>query len=215
MFSRHELVRLSAAGWDAVRLAAPTHQQAAIARWAEHDWPATVRRRDPDATGDVVCLGFSLPPDASGGKQRIAFQTPLDHVRERVRALALHDAIPAAPAVWTAGLTRLERDAREFSLHVYGSLAMQALTGQAYLRPRSDIDLLFHPVSKECLEAGVRMLAAHASELPIDGEVVFPSGAAVAWKEWHATALTTRVLVKEIGGVRLAHPASLMESFQP
>lgn len=215
MFSRHELVWLSGAGWEAVRLGAPPHQHAAIGRWQGNDWPATVRRADAGTVPGVVCLGFSLPPDAAGAKQRIAVQAPASHVRRRVRALPLADAIAAAPPAWMEGLARLEREAREFSLHVYGSLAMQALTGLAYLRPGSDIDLLFHPATKSGLGAGIGLLAAHARALPIDGEVVFPSGAAVAWKEWHAAAPTTRVLVKETGAVRLAHPGSLMESLPP
>jgi phosphoribosyl-dephospho-CoA transferase len=40
----------------------------------------------------------------------------------------------------------------------------------------------------------------------LDGELVFPDGAAVAWREWHACrgGRTRRLLVKRLDGATLA-----------
>jgi phosphoribosyl-dephospho-CoA transferase len=35
----------------------------------------------------------------------------------------------------------------------------------------------------------VRLLAWQAMFLPLDGEIVFPDGAAVSWKEWRQVAV--------------------------
>jgi phosphoribosyl-dephospho-CoA transferase len=59
------------------------------------------------------------------------------------------------------------------------------------------------------------MLEWHAAVLPLDGEIVFPTGAAVSWKEWlGAGPARARVLVKDAGAVRLAHMADLLATLE-
>ena len=92
---------------------------------------------------------------------------------------------------------------------------MQALTGLLYVTPASDIDLLFHPTCRRQLDDGVALLARHAEELPLDGEIVFPGGQAVSWKEWRmAIANPAKVIVKELHGVRLVDTASLLSTLE-
>jgi phosphoribosyl-dephospho-CoA transferase len=60
------------------------------------------------------------------------------------------------------------------------------------------------------------LLDHYSLQLPLDGEIIFPSGQAVAWKEWRnaaSTAIGTRVLVKRIDCVLLAEPATLLDEF--
>jgi phosphoribosyl-dephospho-CoA transferase len=95
----------------------------------------------------------------------------------------------------------------------FGSLAMQALTGITYLTPTSDIDLLLHPRTVDDLDSGLALLQHHAATLPLDGEIVFPDGAAVSWKEWAAGG-DARVLVKHIDGVWLSRKAPLLAQLQ-
>ena len=65
-------------------------------------------------------------------------------------------------------------------------------------------------------DAGLALLERHAATLPLDGEIVFPSGAAVAWKEWlSASRNEARVLVKDAGAVRLAPMAELLMTLEP
>jgi phosphoribosyl-dephospho-CoA transferase len=73
------------------------------------------------------------------------------------------------------------------------------------------VDVLFHPASRLQLEEGVALLVRHAERLPLDGEIVFPGGAAVSWKEWQmAMTHPAKVLVKDLQSVRLVDTASLL-----
>lgn len=213
MYSRHDQAWLSDAGWStALGAAAPEHAQA-LEQWRRHDWPLTVTRRTPDARPGAVCLGLAMPPDA-GRKLRIAVQVDPGAVTRTGNALPLHAAALAAPARWAEPLAALLADTGDMALRAYGSLALQAITGLTYLTESSDIDLLFKPANLSDLDAGVALLQAHQHQLPLDGEIVFPGGAAVAWKEWRDAAASARVLVKDADTVRLMPTAALRELLQ-
>jgi phosphoribosyl-dephospho-CoA transferase len=138
------------------------------------------------------------------------------HIKKTTPAIALADALWSLSGPWRAPLAALQRDATDLHLRVYGSLAMEALTGLPYVAPTSDVDLLFHPTSRRQLEHGIAVLSRHAALLPLDGEIVFPGGAAVAWKEWLlATTNPAKVMVKELHTVRLADTASLLALLEP
>lgn len=235
---RHSLVWLTAAGWETAIAAARPEHAAALAQWQSNDWPAIVRRfdaipKDADAADAAdaanatdaadaanaanaeakdICLGVPLPPDAAGVKVRIALRVASSHISHTSAALELRSALMAA-GPWRDELAALSAAAP--TLRVFGSLAMQTLTGLQYLSPSSDVDLLFHPASRRQLETVLALLARHSEHLPLDGEVVFPGGAAVSWKEWQA-AIThpAKVLVKELRAVRLADTASLLAALE-
>lgn len=212
MFSRHDLVWLTPAGWDAALASGP---HAGLRQWRDHDWPAVVRRHEPACAGDQVCLGIPLPA-SYGVRQRVSLVSCIDHVARRQAPMPLTDALGAAPPAWLAGLVALQRAGAAFDLRVYGSLALESLTGQAYLRGASDIDLLLRPGTARELDTGAALLEEHAALLPLDGEIVFPSGEAVAWKEWLAArGARARVLAKSVHAVRLAEPAQLLATLAP
>jgi phosphoribosyl-dephospho-CoA transferase len=212
MHSRHDLVWLSQQGWDAARRCAAPDALDAFDRWQARGWPTVVRRHEAGLARDQICLGLALPPHPmTGVKQRIALQAPVTEVARATPALALGAVMSAAPPAWQAPIAALDLASRGLRVHVVGSLALQAITGQRYLRPDSDIDLLLFPASVAALRAGLATLSEAARSLPLDGEVVFPCGSAVAWKEWLATEESgARVLVKGIDSVRLATHASLL-----
>ena len=206
---RHMLVWLSEAGWDAARAGQSQHS-ATFTQWQRRDWPAVVRRQDVDASLDEVCLGLPVPPDSAGVKTRIALRVRASDVVRSTAAMALRATLPFSGA-WHARLTALCDEASALNLRVFGSLAMQALTGLQYVSPASDVDVLFHPASRRALDDGLALLERHAKHVPLDGEIVFPGGAAVSWKEWQmAMRHTAKVLVKELHTVRLADTASLL-----
>ena len=219
MLSRHDLVWLNGAGWDAALEGAlegaHATDRAVLDEWRNKDWPLVATRMAPDAAAGTLCLGLSAPPQpGSAARRRIALRAPAAGMARSSRALPLAEAIASAPVVWQPALSALREQARGLDLRVYGSLALQTLTGHAYVGPNSDIDLLFTPASKQELMEGVRMLETQALQLPLDGEIVFPGGAAVAWKEWlMATAGGARVMVKDSAVVRLATTESLLASF--
>ena len=220
MFARHDLVWLTHRGWDRVRAGAPQDALDLLDNWRAAGWPAVVRRAEVDLAASEVAIGFAMPPHAvDGNKLRVACRVELSDIGRRTRALPLVGALDAVPAEWREGLARLEQEAAGagLGLAVYGSVALEALTGQHYVRPESDIDLLLRPLSRAQLIAGLELLATHAQTLPLDGEVVFPDGRAVAWKELRAafdSAPGTRVLAKALERVALVKPEELIATLE-
>jgi phosphoribosyl-dephospho-CoA transferase len=241
--SRHDLVWLSRDGWAAVQAQAgptdhaPASDFGAVARWRANDWPLVLRRRPPELADTQMALGLPLPPAPDGSKRRFACVVDTRMAARWQAPLTLAEAAHAAPARWQAGLQALLADCtrtaaalprRPFAAgdgavplcpRVFGSLAMQALTGLSYLRAESDLDLLLAPESRAELAAALALLQRHAASLPLDGEIVFPGGVAVAWREYATAAASSlvgaRVLVKDENGVHLATRESLEASLGP
>lgn len=224
MLARHSLVWLTPAGWRATAAAAAPAHAPAIELWRGRDWPLVARRNEAMPLAGEVCLGLAPPPTPGwerdgapdgGARLRIAVRALDAHVARSAPPLAVAQALAAAPERWRQPLAGLAKDSAGLgpglNLRVYGSLALQALTGLDYLRPGSDIDLLLAPATPGQLNAGLALLADYADTLPLDGEVVFPNGEAVAWKEWRAASGgQARVLAKSVHGVRLAGVDALL-----
>jgi len=230
MLDRHNLVWLSASGWRRATEVLPLPERdcaaaaaQAYSRWQEQDWPVIVRRTDPGAQPGEICVGLALPPDPETGvKCRIPFRVRLGDIRKIMPPLAI-EAVKAGPAAlpppWQEPFVQLQHAAhgKQLKFNVYGSLAMQALTGLPYLSASSDIDLLFHPATVAQLEAGLALFEAGAKALPLDGEIVFPFGRAVAWKEWQqamSAADGARVLIKSRDAVSLAPAEALLAALK-
>ncbi|MEH6436197.1 malonate decarboxylase holo-[acyl-carrier-protein] synthase [Massilia sp. DD77] len=220
MFSRHDLVWLSARGWEQVLAALPHEQVGALDAWSRAGWPAVVRRDEVTQGPDRLAVGFALPPrPADGIKVRVAARVAIADVERHAAPLPLLAAMDTVPERWRAGLAALEQEATAhgFVLGAYGSVALQAITGQAYLKESSDIDLLLRPLNEAHLRDGLALLARHAGVLPLDGEIVFPDGRAVAWKELHAVmhgATGARVLAKAMDRISLAPLGGLLASLE-
>jgi phosphoribosyl-dephospho-CoA transferase len=198
---RHDLVRLTPEGWERAQHGLSGAARELAERWGARDLPAVVRRTEPGTPLDRLCLGIPAPPDAlSGQKLRVGFAVERRHVANVRPALALDEAV--VPAAWQPAFTRLREALHGAGIdcRVFGSVAMQTLTGESYLRPESDIDLLLRPTSSAQLDAGLDLLRHHAQSLPLDGEIEFPSGHAVSWKEWRGA---DRVIAKHLDTVAL------------
>ncbi|MDB5824688.1 MAG: putative phosphoribosyl-dephospho-CoA transferase [Herminiimonas sp.] len=200
MLARHNLVWLSEAGWETAGYGRPELEQKAMRRWRDNAWPAVARRAersegsnadtgddDSSDSAETAWLALSLPPDpVSGSKPRVGFHVARGHVLRVSAPLMLNLALNAAPSAWQSELQALDAEATAMGLrfHAFGSLAWQAITGLQHLGPRSDIDLLWYPRTRHELDAGLNLLSSHAEALPLDGEIIFPDGNGVAWKEW-------------------------------
>ncbi|AMP00566.1 malonate decarboxylase holo-[acyl-carrier-protein] synthase [Collimonas arenae] len=219
MPTRHSLIWLSREGWQFAAEGLAPAPRAALARWQQADWPAVLRRQEPDTPADLVCLGLPLPPDADGDKIRIPLKTQLTSIQRIEPPLALQTALVHAPAWWLGPLHAFVEDCRRsgITMRIYGSWSWQILTRQSYLMPSSDIDLLFAPKSAGELSRGLALLEQYAAHLPLDGEIVFPDGQAVAWKECQQAlqlADPQKVLVKSESGVGLTMLSTLIASLE-
>ncbi len=210
---RHQLAWLSDAGWRELKPPAGDDNVAhCMAHWAARRLPLVVTRQTSCvaavsvATADAICLG--LPAPTRFGRRKVALQVPRSSV-------LFFDAFPLAAditrlfvrehrAPWLelcAAVGRLGVAAR-----VHGSHGWQRLTGLSYLHALSDVDLHLAVGSVAQADAVVALLSTTTFGGPrIDGELVFPDGSAVAWREWWQwrQGRVRQVLVKRLSGAAL------------
>lgn len=193
---RHDLVYLD-------RDAAFETPCAAIgdASWqAARDWIAAgrplVAARQP-AGGGPLLLGLSLPLNQQ--RKRLTI-----HVDRRAVAgidvpLAIARCCSRLPVAEADVLRRLAERAVacSASLGVFGSLAWEALSGEDYRHAESDIDLICDVETMPQFDDMLAALRLAAGELPcrLDGEIRFPDGNAVAWREMAAQRKNPAALV--------------------
>ena len=165
---------------------------------------------------DNISVGLTLPP--AQGKRRIGLVVSMQDIARHTPPLRLAAAIRHAPAEWQMAMAELDTLAKEIEieLHVYGSLAWQALSSLSYMTEKSDIDLLWQPRSHMQLQQGIKLLTSweQSSGLRTDGEVLFGGGSAVSWREW-ATLKSggdQRVLVKRLFSAELVDSRELLET---
>ena len=205
---RHQLVRLTREGWQRVRERPWDATGAAcLAHWASHDLPLVVTRQLPELrAADGIALG--LPAPGRWERRRLALVVSRHDVSR-------FDEFPRAEQIRTLLPARVRRDwphlcaalAGQGALaRVHGSHGWQRLTGLDHLRAGSDIDLCIHVAHADQADEVVALLQAHSHPQPrLDGELVFPDGGAVAWREWMAwrAGLRRAVLVKRLEGCSL------------
>lgn len=205
---RHQLVRLTDAGWRTV-LQRPWDAQAAdcLSHWATHRLPLVVTRQPGDAASDdAIALG--LPAPAQWDRRRVSLRVPrtavlyVDAFPRLAEVLGLLPRSAARPVrALAAALQCLQANVR-----VFGSYGWQQMTGLGYVRPGSDLDLWIGIDDVAQADGIAEPLQAFDAAKPrLDGEFMFPDGAAVSWREWALwrAGRTRSLLVKRIDGVAL------------
>ena len=159
-------------------------------------------------------VGLPLPPAA--GKRRIALLLPPDAVLQRSSPPLLREAAKVSDPSWRSTIASLLALGARIGVEpsAFGSLLWQHQTGLTYLSPHSDLDVLWPvPPGFDVLSLVFSIAEVqHDAPLRIDGEVVFPDGSAVNWRELlvaHRAADRAMVLAKSMEGVRLLDIASL------
>jgi phosphoribosyl-dephospho-CoA transferase len=208
---RHDLVWLHPGAICAVLLkpveGRAAQAEAALASWLARGLPLVAARGEPSLP-TAIALGLSRPPGAP--VRRIAVRAALDTIARVSPPPLLAEALESAPPAWRAPLGALERDARSagLALRVHGSLAWQHLSGEPYVGPASDVDLLVEPRDAAALARALAVLRLHAEGPPrLDGEVLL-GGGGVAWRELAGGA--AQVLVKRAASVALEPRARLL-----
>ncbi|QCG93621.1 MULTISPECIES: malonate decarboxylase holo-[acyl-carrier-protein] synthase [unclassified Azospirillum] len=206
---RHGWVRLGEGWAGCLRSPLAEAERAEVADWCRAGRPLVIARgRTGDGAGELR-LGLATPD-----KRRIGLHVAADAVAEHWGPLPLAEAVDAAPEAWRAMLAELVRRALAVGVTpaVYGSLAWQHRTGLGYVRPDSDIDLLFAPRERWQLDGLLDLLAAAGDGTPrLDGEILLPDGAAVAWRE--LAGRPARLLVKGPAEVDLRDLPSVLALF--
>ena len=207
---RQQLIRLSGDGWARVLDGAwDTTARSCLGLWAARGLPLVVTRQPSMEEGRVAT---GLPAPARYQRRRLALAV-------EPRDVMLFDEFPPAAAAtrllphgvaapWHALLATLA--AVDCVPRVYGGFGWQALTRMAYVHAGSDLDLLLPVISVAHADAVAQALASTVWDGPrLDGELLFPDGGAIAWREWHAhrRGAAARVLVKRLHGVALECPA--------
>lgn len=94
---------------------------------------------------------------------------------------------------------------------IYGSFSWQILTQKNYTHDNSDLDILLHVSTHKQLGHILTLLddLAMISGRRVDGELIFPDGCAVAWREWFSDS--DKVLCKGFSEVSFTHRNALLE----
>lgn len=153
-----------------------------IRDWASRGRPFVARRIQGAERIGHVALGLQLPgPD----RRRIAFEAPRAAITGHERPLPLAEALASFPHPLGGRLRWLDAAAGLIGcpLRLYGSYAWQAVTGEPYATPQSDIDLLFNPANRYQLDAMLGVLGDFRPGARLDGEAIFPGGWGVSWRE--------------------------------
>lgn len=216
---RHDLVYLrpgAGFAWAGPPPASPV-VRAAVAAWIAAGRPLVAARQPADGGG--LLLGLALP--LALARQRVALRVDAGAVAEIRPPLALAACLGGQSAAVREVLTTLERVLRRagVGLGAYGSLAWEALSGEAYRHAESDIDLICDVADRAQLETALALFADAATTLPcrLDGEIRLPGGAAIAWRELAAACGEPRrsVLVKDEQGVALTPLGELLARLVP
>jgi phosphoribosyl-dephospho-CoA transferase len=188
--------------------------EARIADWIVAGYPLVIARQGRNA--DKVLLGLTLP--SGEGKRRVGCLVDPADILRIDPPLSIGAVFDALPKDLTPSLGQLARSLGAINVEpgLFGSLSWEILTGETYRNVASDVDVICNVRSTGQIAQTLKALRKAADALPcsLDGEVRFPDGCAVAWKElaaaWgHADA---QVLVKSEHDVFLAQVSELVKS---
>lgn len=178
-----------------------------LAHWASHDLPLVVTRQ-PESAADGEAIHLGLPAPTCWQRQRLSLGVARSAVRAVGELPAAIDITGQLPEAAQAPWRRLCDQLGALGLHaqVYGSHGWQQLTGLAYLRAQSDLDLFVPVPDAHAADAAAKLLAEAGIDAPrLDGELGFVDGSAVAWREWRdwRVGRVAQILVKRLQGVAL------------
>lgn len=213
---RHNLVWLDPA-LDLLPYTAVPEQASFAREWIAQGLPLVVARRpkQQEMGAAHIALGLTLPPPAT--RQRLSLYVPTEAILRQSSPLELGRSLPHAP-LWQEVIQSILIICKAAGVTpcVYGSLMWQTVSCYKYLTDTSDLDILFVCNESSDIKMLVDSLAAFEKSSPrLDGEILAPSGWAVAWREVataHKAGGSCRLLAKSSHEVRLFSLDEFFES---
>ena len=215
---RHDLIYLRASADFATACAERDSALWQAARdWIDHGRPLVAARQPVAAP--AVLLGLTLPLHSE--RKRLSISVDRSTIVAVQAPLGIARCLPLLPPAAALPLAELDRQisAAHARIGIFGSLAWEAISGEAYRHAGSDIDVICDVATAAQLEIVLAALHQAAASLPcqLDGEIRFPDGNAVAWREIVANLERPKafVLAKGHVEVRLLPLRALTDSLQP
>lgn len=186
---------------------------AVLTEWILARRPLVVSRQEGTQPG-MIRLGLPLPPNR--GKRRLGFDIPMTNVTLSAAPPLLHALSEDLPESWqpTLAVLRASPEIRACAPRVFGSVAMQWLTGMPYVTDTSDLDLALSPSDWPTARAAIETLLRIEVDRVrprLDGEIIDPLGRAVCWRELAGAADT--LLSKHVDGVALIARSDFIDAF--
>lgn len=201
---RNQLRCVDSAGWALIEAHEWDAQAHTIfSHWRTHQLPLVVCRQSAETLPDHVCMG--LPSPQQWSRRRVALTVCLDHLTAHADFPTLAQVVQANH--WGSAVIELSDAITQLGAkaHVYGSHGWQWLTELTYLHETSDLDLSMTVNSWEMASQLVQRLANTSIHCRVDGEIVFPQGKAIAWRELYQLiqGKTSQVLMKDRHSLQL------------
>jgi len=215
---RHDLVYLHAGA----AFITPCAEEGGLLWQAARDWidqgrPLVAARQLGDMA--YVLLGLSLP--LKYDRKRLTIHVEPSAISEVHPPLGIHQCLTGQAASVADVLLALDEQIRlsGAKLGIFGSLAWEAISGEAYRHAESDFDVICDVSDTAQLEMALAALAQARMSLAcrLDGELRFPDGNAVAWLELSEASRASgkKVLVKGEKTVELIPVEQLLASLNP
>ncbi|WP_418648159.1 malonate decarboxylase holo-[acyl-carrier-protein] synthase [Thauera butanivorans] len=186
-----------------------------VREWIRRGRPLVVPRQAASAA--VVSLGLVLPAHCGG--KRLSIQVERKGISAIFPPMPLAKCLPAVSGHDRSHLARLDEAMHGAGVRVgvYGSMAWELASGETYRHEDSDLDLICDLAERS--QAGTVLAAlqkaAAGLSFPLDGEIRFPGGQAVAWRELLAARNKpgADVLTKGDEEIALVAIEALMDGF--
>lgn len=209
-WQRHQLVWLTDAAWQGVLSRNWDAQAQAILRhWQGQQLPLVVSSQRQAQQPHSISLG--LPAPLQWERRRLALEVVEDGIARRGSFPLLSETV--LPHSHAAQLQDLLQHvaALQVPLQVYGSFGWQHISGLPCVRDSSDLDLLAHVPDLGLAGQVVWLLQGLTLPWRVDGELLFPNGWALAWREYAQLigGKVEQVLVKERSGAQMCNMVEL------
>lgn len=214
---RHDLVYLRPEATFTTPCAEPGSPLWLAARqWIARGRPL-VAARQPTG-GGAILLGLALPLHQA--RKRLSILAEAGQIADVRPPLSVERCAPRLAPATGDRLQALAATIRSSgaTLGVYGSLAWETLSGEAYRHAESDIDLICDVADFAQYERALAAFSGAAAHFScrLDGELRFPNGDAVAWAELAGQPTRHKaVLVKGEREVALKPLTTLLAGLAP